>query len=118
LAKTEGWLLLAEDDRLFGGLFQRFFSARYSQVEVQRTCSLAGAKALLEEAVTPPLLAVFDLNLKDGCSENLCSSLNCPTVLWSADSRFDVRSKPRGRQQLEESILELGRIAGLEVPFP
>lgn len=110
------WLLLAEDDLLFSGLFKRFFSKRYPQVKVRVTPSVESARELLEGASAPPALAVLDLNLEDGDSTVLCELLSCPFILWSANSGSDIRSKPKGRKELECVMLEFGTLGGFDLP--
>ena len=117
VSASRPWLLLAEDDLLFSRLFQRFFSKQYPQVEVRVSASVRKAREFLEQEGAPPTLAVLDFNLEDGCSTALCDSLDCPYVLWSADGGMDVRSKPKGRSELEQAVTDLAKLGGFDLPF-
>jgi hypothetical protein len=110
------WVLLAEDDRLFARLFVKFWEQRFPEIAVVTAASLQAARILLSTQRNSPIVAVLDLNLEDGCSEDLQNMLSCPSILWSASAGERWRSKPNGRNQLVKAMAEIGELGGLDVP--
>jgi len=120
MGENEKWILLAEDDRLFAKLFVRFWSEAFPQIRIRIVTSNKEGVVLLQNSESRPALAVLDLNLSDGSSEELRALLQCPSVTWSAVPGIGEaapRQKPVGRAGLVEAVKDLGRIGQLDVPL-
>ncbi|MFA5505192.1 MAG: hypothetical protein WC314_16225 [Vulcanimicrobiota bacterium] len=106
------WILLAEDDKLFAALFQRFWVGSFPEVQVVLVPSVAEARKELQNRPTP-VAAVLDYTLSDGTSEELSRELSCPFVLWSACGEGHLQAKPTGRDELGRAVQQVAALAGL-----
>lgn len=113
--RTSGWVLLAEDDKLFVALFSRFWSDLYPSVPLLITGSVAQGQALLRVRQTQPLVAVLDHHLCDGSSEALKAELHCPVLVWSAVENGELQRKPQGRQELVAAVERIGKLGSIDV---
>lgn len=109
------WLLLAEDDLLFSKLFERFWTQSRPEVELVTVTSVQEARSVLATREGPPIVAVLDLNLKDGTSEEILEDLDCPAILWSACSDSRYLSKPQGKSELIFEMDKIAKLGGLDV---
>lgn len=112
---TDSWVLLAEDDKLFTALFSRFWKARFPEVPLIAVCSMEAARREMQHR-SEPEIAIVDLTLEDGTTEEFFSELRCEKLLWSACAEGHIQSKPSGREELEAAVVRVGVQAGLLLP--
>ncbi len=106
MTDSSRWLLLVEDDPLFSRIFCRFWTSTYPEIPCRVVTSLESMREVLENSDLRPGLIVCDRRLPDGFAQPADFSPGTPFVIWSADLGPSYRTKPVGRQELEQAIQE------------